>query len=102
MSVSMNNTESYGSAAATPSLQRRGWLLFAFVVFGVLSSIAVVSLADRVPQLGAPGVALILLLSPPAGALTIVGTVPALPHLMFSATPLVSLLSVCASCPPRP
>lgn len=82
MSLSMNNSESYGSAAATPSVQRGGWLLFAFVVFGILSSIAIVSIADRVPQLGAPGVALILLLAIPAGALGIAGTLQAVRKLM--------------------
>jgi len=82
MSLSMNNSENYGSAAATPSVQRRGWLLFAFVVFGILSSIAIMSIADRVPKLGAPGVALILLLAIPAGALGITGALQGVRKLM--------------------
>jgi O-antigen ligase len=82
MSLSTNNSESYGSAAATPSVQRGGLLLFAFVVFGILSSIATVSIADRVPKLGAAGVALILLLAIPAGALGIAGTLHGFRKLM--------------------
>jgi O-antigen ligase len=89
MSVSMNNSESYRSAAATPSFQRRAWLLFAFVVFGILSSLAIVSLADRVPNLGAPGVLLILLLAIPAGAVGIVGVVQGVRKLMVLKKELV-------------
>jgi O-antigen ligase len=89
MSVSMNNSESYRSAAATPSFQRRAWLLFAFVVFGILSSLAIVSIADRVPNLGAPGVLLILLLAIPAGAVGIVGVVQGVRKLMVLKKELV-------------
>jgi len=89
MSVSMNNSESYRSAAATPSFQRRAGLLFAFVVFGILSSLAIVSLADRVPNLGAPGVLLILLLAIPAGAVGIVGVVQGVRKLMVLKKELV-------------
>jgi O-antigen ligase len=82
MSLSMNNSESYGSAAAAPSLPRRGWLLFAFVVSGFLGSIAIVSIADSVPRLGAAGVAVLILLAVPAGALTVVGAIQGLRKLM--------------------
>jgi O-antigen ligase len=74
MSESMNQSESYRSAAAAPSLPRRGWLLFAFVVFGILSCIVIASIADQAPKLGAIGVALLLLLAIPAGVLGITGT----------------------------